>query len=249
MIQLEKLYQAADSFLTEPVQPDWGAFADAFKSVFDADLVIYKPILAEDGSGETIDLQFIVTTQPETMKIYSEKRMFEMHPVSEAGLAPLEPLRRTDIFDDHTFRSLGPLADFMISMNMFYVMVVPAFMSDGSLLRLYVWRSEKQGDYSDTEKQRLTLLMRYIRTIVESQNFEIQKPDSDVAIFAQKYNLTDAQSEILSALLEGHSPKQIAENTNRTYGTVRWHVQNILEKCQVKSQKNLLHQFYALIKN
>ena len=37
--------------------------------------------------------------------------------------------------------------------------------------------------------------------------------------------------------------------TDRSYGTVRWHVHNLLVKCNVKSQTNLLSEFYQLIKH
>ncbi|VAW24699.1 hypothetical protein MNBD_ALPHA11-707, partial [hydrothermal vent metagenome] len=59
---------------------------------------------------------------------------------------------------------------------------------------------------------------------------------------------TDTEIDILSALLQGQSLKIIAYETKRSYNTIRWHVQNILEKCQVKTQTNLLREFYRLIK-
>ena len=53
---------------------------------------------------------------------------------------------------------------------------------------------------------------------------------------------------MLAALLQGLSLRAIARESARTYGMVRWHVQNILEKCQINTQKNLLIEFYRLVK-
>ena len=76
----------------------------------------------------------------------------------------------------------------------------------------------------------------------------IGEPDAAIVTFGQKYGLTSTEIEILDGLLQGQTPSALAENTGRTYGTVRWHVQNILEKCQVNSQKGLLSEFYRLIR-
>ncbi len=48
--------------------------------------------------------------------------------------------------------------------------------------------------------------------------------------FAVKYQLTDRQSEILSALLEGGTSREIAQRLFVTEATVKFHVHNILAK-------------------
>ena len=74
-------------------------------------------------------------------------------------------------------------------------------------------------------------------------------PARDVQQFGEKHALTQAEVNILADLLEGQSLKAIASRTNRSYGTVRWHVHNLLVKCNVQSQTNLLSEFYQLIKH
>jgi len=133
-------------------------------------------------------------------------------------------------------------------------MVVYAILPDGSSLVLYVWRGERDRDYSDIEKQRLALFMRYLARLVRTGNpahahASVHAPDKELLEFGTKYRLTEAEVSVLSGLLQGQSLKFIALDSDRSYGTVRWHVQNILEKCQVKSQKNLLGEFYRLIKS
>jgi len=149
---------------------------------------------------------------------------------------PLEPFRRTKVF-------LEPN-------NVFFLMIVHAILPDNSLLVLYVWRGEQENDYSDIEKQRLALFMRYLASLTRiGSPAAAHAPDRELVDFGTRYRLTEAEVGILSDLLQGQSLKFIARESGRSYGTVRWHVQNILEKCQVKTQKNLLSEFYSLIKS
>ena len=89
--------------------------------------------------------------------------------------------------------------------------------------------------------------MRHLMSIIEANKSPLKKPDGALERFGSRYHLTDTEIIILSALIQGHSLREIAVETGRGYGTVRWHVQNILDKCQVSSQKTLLSEFYSLI--
>lgn len=226
---------------------NWSNFASGFKSIFKADVALYRSKHAAENQP-AVDIEIIATSNPEVMDEYIEKRIFEMHPVSETSLAPLEPTRRTDLMGDDDFRGLGALADYLISQNMFFMMVVPSVLPDGSFVSLYVWRGEKESDFNDIEKQRLTLIMRHLLAIVGGRELTPSQPSDDLVVFGTRYNLTPTEIQILGSLLQGHSLKSIAAQTNRSYGTVRWHVQNVLEKCQVKTQRNLLNEFYRLIR-
>ena len=246
MIELERLYDCVEkSLLTSP--PDWPRFAAGFAAIFKANMVLYRARFGSDGNLMG-GLDVIATSHPDLMREYLDQKIYELHPIPETSLAPLEPLRRTDTMDDETFRNLGTLSDFLISNGMFYLMIVPAIMPDGSFVSLYVWRSAGEDDYTNLEKQRLTLLMRHLLAIVGSKQLTPDEPDGDIVTFGSAYNLTPAEVDVLAALLQGRSLRAIAQESARTYGTVRWHVQNILEKCQVNTQKNLLTEFYRLVK-
>ena len=65
-----------------------------------------------------------------------------------------------------------------------------------------------------------------------------------ISDFSATFGLTEAEKEILDMLARGMSIRAIAERTGRTYGTSRWHVQNILSKTQVGSQKMLIASLY-----
>ena len=129
----------------------------------------------------------------------------------------------------------------------FYQLIAPAILPDGSFLGLLVWRNENQADYTAADKQRIALFMRHLLAKVEFRKLVDTRQNSQVDVFGTQHGLTKTEIEILSALLDGHSLRGIAENTKRTYGTTRWHVQNILSKCQVNNQKTLLREFYKLI--
>lgn len=121
---------------------------------------------------------------------------------------------------------------------------------NGLPLVLFIWRSQEEGDYSEIEKQRLALFMRYLSSFIRVKSEFLHKnSDDNIKEFGNKYSLTNTEIEILSNLLNGHSLREISKETSRSYRTVRWHVRNLLEKCQVKSQKNLLSEFYKLIKH
>ena len=185
MIELEKRYDCVEENLsTAPL--DWQRFAARFAAIFRANMVLYRTRFGSDG--QLIGgLDVIATSHPDLMREYLDRKIYEMHPISETSLAPLEPVRRTDAMDDASFRNLGALSGFLISNGMFYLMIVPAIMPDGSFVSLYVWRGAGEEDYTDIEKQRLTLLMRHLLAIVGAKQ------------------LTPAEVKVLAALLQGYS--------------------------------------------
>ena len=246
METLEKLYNGIDETLSDSV-PDWPGFAQMFKTVHGSEVTLYRAVF--EANAKTMDrMDVISTSAPELMADYIEREMFKNHQVPETDLSPLEPVRRTDAVPDEVFRKLGPLADYLISNGMFYMINVPAVMRDGSFVCVHAWRDEAKGDFSDLDKQRLALMMRHLLAVVDHDTLVLSETAPDVLRFGEKYGLTPTESEVLGALIEGHSLRSIATSSDRSYGTVRWHVQNILEKCQVKNQKGLLSEFYQLMK-
>ncbi len=253
MIELEKIYDCAERHLSNN-NTDWEGFASGFKAVFGSGMALYQPATpAESGLDIVSSSEIIATTDPEFVSQYFEEKIYEMEEETiEEPENPFEPVRRTDSMGDEAFRELEIAKEYMIPNGIFYKMVIFSIFPNGSPLVLFVWRDEEGGDFSDIEKQRLTLFMRYLASLVSSSNpalVSMPEPpvDSRVHEFGEKYGLTRSEMSILSAMLIGQSLKFIAQSSDRTYGTVRWHVQNILTKCQVKSQKNLLSEFYRLI--
>jgi DNA-binding CsgD family transcriptional regulator len=244
---LEQLYHCVETHLAHG-QPRWPGFCSQFRLLFRADVVLYRVKHDPDGRPSN-DMEFIATSNVPVMSAYFERRIFEHHPISEADLAPLEPVRRSDLMTDDELLQHGALSEFLIKYDIFYQIVVPALMRDGTYLGLYLWRTRRESDFSDLEKQRLALLMRYLLAVVSDDYLVWGPARPDVVAFGRKFDLTQAEIEILDALLEGLSPKQIARDTARSYGTVRWHIQKILEKCQVSSQRGLLSEFYRLVKH
>ena len=246
MIELEKLYDCAAEHLVGEM-PDWEEFADSFEAIFDAKMALYSPPSGADGP---VSNQLISTTSPELMAEYFEKKIYEFDAIIADHPNPLEPTRRTEAMSDEEFREYPAAKKFLLRQGVFFIMVVYAILPDGSYLMLFVWRNENKSDFSDIEKQRMALFMRYLATFVATTKPSGSlTPDSAVIDFGKKYSLTDAEVEILSSLLQGKSLRNIADESSRSYGTVRWHVHNILDKCQVKSQQHLLSEFYCLIKS
>ncbi|MET1413188.1 helix-turn-helix transcriptional regulator [Roseibium sp. HPY-6] len=245
---LEALYDCIETNLRGN-KVDWQKFANEFQIIHRSELALYRAVYSEDEQKQMDRLDVIATSNAPLLKKYVQKGMHKLHPYPETEMVMLEPIRRTDeLPDDDVFRKMGPLTDFLIENGMFYFMNVPAMMPDGHFVCIHVWRDENQGDFSNLEKQRLALMMRHLLATVGESELTLTDPNSEVAAFGQMHGLTTAETTILALLIEGHSLRTISQKSGRTYGTVRWHVQNILEKCQVKSQLNLLSEFYRLMK-
>ncbi len=69
-------------------------------------------------------------------------------------------------------------------------------------------------------------------------------PTLTVASYGEKIGLTESEIEIFSQLAQGISARSISDLTDRRYATVRWHIQNILTKAGVTSQKELLSKLF-----
>ena len=248
MIELEKLYEIADARLLQTA-PEWRTFAREFQEIFGAKMALHRPRYVSAKTGKTSPDIIIATTSADIMAQYFGEELYKNNDLRIDPDCPFEPVKRTDTITDKQMKKLPYWESFLRPHKIHFVMAVFAVLSDGSFLVLFVWRDKKGLDFSDIEKQRLALFMRHIAMIVGADETKIVRTPSEAIInFGNKYHLTGSEIEILSSLIQGHSLKGIANETERSYGTVRWHVRNLLHKCHVKTQQNLLTEFYRLIK-
>jgi len=201
------------------------------------------------GDLYALPQELIAGTNPELFAEYFKVDVNDFTGILKDSTNPFEPARRTDNMGDEEFKYLDVIQKFALPNDIFFLMLVFAILPDKSNLVMMMTRNEASQDFSDTEKQRIALFMRCLATFVRRGDYgPVHTPDDDLIEFGERYGLTKTEIEILSELLQGQSLKAISKNSGRTYRTVRWHVQNILNKCQVKSQRNLLSEFYRLIK-
>ena len=254
MFDLERLYDSAHKHLSKRNQ-DWDGFAQDFSNIFSSHMAIY----CTPPNNEKLDLnstnELLATTDKALVEEFFAKGINELDHMFEDNPNPLEPFRRTDHMSDEEYREHEITKLLLKNNDVFYLMVVYAILPNGFPLVLFLWRGENEKDFSDIEKQRITLFMRHLATLVTSDGVNVDfakiigaKPSKEIIAFGEKYSLTKTEIKILSSLINGNSLRMIADELDRSYGTIRWHVQNILAKCQVKNQKNLLNEFYALIK-
>jgi len=248
MIELEKLYESARVRLDKKNQ-GWLGFAADFEEIFQSKFVLYRPTFDNGVSALRSPENLIASTNLKLADEYIKKRVFDSNQIHDDSLSPFEPSRRSDVVSDSAYEKIDVVKSYFLPNGIFYMLAVSALLADKSYLMLVTWRAQTQNDFSDSEMQRLALFMRYLAVLVRGDNqIDAQTSNTEVEEFGKKYGLTDTEIGILSALLQGQSLKNIAHETKRSYNTVRWHVQNILEKCQVKNQTNLLREFYRLIK-
>ncbi len=61
-----------------------------------------------------------------------------------------------------------------------------------------------------------------------------------VQFFAREHGMTMAESAVLAALCNGHSPRRIADDHGTAISTIRTHILKIREKTGVRSITDLL---------
>lgn len=82
----------------------------------------------------------------------------------------------------------------------------------------------------------------------EVASAEEPKVLSDVSRYANRFNLTSRETDVLSLLLQNKSYNDIAEHLFISEGTVKTHTHNILQKCEVRSKSELKEQFVYFLK-
>lgn len=246
MITLEELYRAAAQYIDQAPR-NWPAFMRAFHKAYCAHAIFYRVDFGPDQ--QVRDFHVIGSSDPATTDEYVKRKLYLQHQLKEGDYPNLEPQRRTDVMSDDEFRTYGEIIDFYRANGVFYMIMAPAKAAEDSYLAMVAWRSENEGDFDDTEKMRLGLFMRHLMAIVSAQEFLPHEPRRDILEFGARHGLTQAECEITEQLIEGATLKDIAARSGRSYGTIRWHVRNLLEKCEVSSQKNLVSEFYRLIRN
>ena len=247
MIELEKLYECAGLHL-EKTHQNWEKFATDFENIFSCKMVLFRS--KQDNSGIYLQTRedIIAGANSWIVTNFLNVSAEQLSGILSDPVNPFEPSRRTNATDNETYKQSSVYHQFARQHGVFYLMLVFAALADGSNLVLVVWRDEHECDFSNIEKQRIALFMRHLATCVKRANpNNMAQVSGDVNAFGKKFLLTEAEMVILSALLAGTSMRAIAAQTQRTYGTVRWHAQNILEKCQVNNQQSLLSEFYKLI--
>ena len=242
---LEKLYDCADTHLQDAIY-NWDAFCAEFCDVFQAQMVLYR-IVFDPASGAPTDFETIISSVPLAAKEYQERELYKYSPVPEAELEPLEPILRTSVFSDEQLENNDIFRDFSQRYGYYYQLIAPAILSDTSFLGLVVWRDKTEENFTSIEKQRITLFMRHLLAKVDHRKFGSMEGNAKVDRFGKQNGLTKTETQVLAAVLDGQSLRSIAADSQRSYGTIRWHVQNILSKCQAPNQKSLIREFYGLI--
>lgn len=64
-----------------------------------------------------------------------------------------------------------------------------------------------------------------------------------LARFAKTYLLTARETEVLQGIVEGYSPKEIAEHHQVSYNTVRSQLASLMQKTECRRQKDLIRLF------
>ena len=65
--------------------------------------------------------------------------------------------------------------------------------------------------------------------------------DISIDVLVEVYGLTRGQAEVARSLFAGHSVEETADTLGLSLNTVRTHLKHIFSRCEVRSQRELLH--------
>jgi len=68
-----------------------------------------------------------------------------------------------------------------------------------------------------------------------------ERRDISSDVLVEMYGLTRAQAEVARSLFRGQSVEQVATSLDLSRNTVRTHLKQIFSRCEVRSQRELLH--------
>jgi DNA-binding NarL/FixJ family response regulator len=77
-------------------------------------------------------------------------------------------------------------------------------------------------------------------TCVSHDAASLPMSESRITAFSGEHKLTTRQREILSRLLLGESPKEIAYHLGVTHTTIRFHAVQLYRRCGVNNQREIL---------
>lgn len=87
---------------------------------------------------------------------------------------------------------------------------------------------------------------RRVREEVELMQVAVAKEqENPIDAFAERYGLTERETEVVECLIRGCSNQDIAEELYISVGTVRTHMRNIMEKLEVNARGQVVGKYIA----
>jgi len=126
----------------------------------------------------------------------------------------------------------------------FWIILILAFGAISFLTYIYLSRSKKQKKLISAQKSkidRLSIELESIRSTIKRNvesgyRYQGKAPDLDTINTIIKTPLTPREYDILTALFEGKSNKEIAADLFLSINTVKFHLKNIYDKLEVKNR-------------
>ncbi len=109
-----------------------------------------------------------------------------------------------------------------------------------------LFRNEKSGDFNEKELYILNILKNHLEnmiynvTQISRANISVSK---NIDKFAQEFNLTSREAQILNLINKGCSNQEIADKLVISLSTVKKHIYNLYSKTSVSSRGQLISLF------
>ena len=118
----------------------------------------------------------------------------------------------------------------------------------GELMAVFnLFRSSQLGDFSDKDLEILNILKNHIKNMIVQVTCLNQRDHLVEQCFqetAERYSLTERESEVMRLLSRGMSNHEICDQLTVSLSTVKKHIYNLFNKTQVRSRTQLINLLY-----
>lgn len=154
--------------------------------------------------------------------------------------------RDTNILEDSIRTNTVFFTDFLKPTDIFYGCGIIIAKNGRIMALLSLFRNEKSGDFTDKELYILNVLKKHMENMVYNVtqmsrgNAYMKKT---LKTFADEYNLTVREKEVLGLINKGYSNQEIADGLIISLSTVKKHIYNLFEKTNVSNRSQLITLF------
>ena len=153
--------------------------------------------------------------------------------------------RETDLLSEETRINTTFFKNVYGAGNMYYSAQISAAHRDQFLGVVSLYRTKKQGDFTDKEMYMLDQLKHHLSLRLYNEKFQKipQGRSSPLDAVSRENRLTNREHEILQLLLEGCSTEDMLKKLSISPHTLKKHKSNLYKKLNVANRWELLQRY------
>lgn len=147
--------------------------------------------------------------------------------------------RTTDFLSESTLENTDYYREMFIPYDLHYGAQIVLAHDDICLGMLTLFRSKESANFSDTEIFYLDNLKEHLSIRLYQASIQNRTTSYSAPFYAEKYQLTRRECEILDLLFEGLTNEDIASKLYISENTLRRHIYNLFNKLKIKHRWEL----------